>query len=152
MKKSYIVLAVIIVAALVCCCKFFCCKKGDRIAVVDVQRVVAQARPVAELRQDMQAKMGGLQEWVNASNATIEKETSKEKKDALTKQYQEELSQKQQAIQQDYAQKLQQLDSEITKIIEETAKSEGFSITLIKASVAVGGTDITDKVIAKLPK
>ena len=152
MKKSYIVAAVAVVALFGLCCSGFCCKKGAQVAVVDVQRVVAQARPVVELRQDMQNKMGGLQEWVNASNAEIEKAGSQEKKDELTQKYQEELAQRQQVIQQDYAAKLKQLDDEITKIIAETAKSEGFGVALVKASVAAGGVDITEKVIAKLPK
>lgn len=152
MKKNYVIAAVAVVVLLVLCCGGFCCKKGAQVAVVDVQRVVAQARPVVELRQDMQNKMSGLQAWINASNAEIEKADSQNKKDELTKKYQEELAQKQQVIQQDYATKLKQLDDEITKLIEETAKSEGFSVALVKASVAAGGVDITDKVIAKLPK
>jgi len=151
MKKSYVIVAVVVLIGLFCCCGF-CCKKGAKIAVVDVQRVVAQARPVVDLRQEMQNKVGSLQEWVNASNAEIDKASSQEKKDELTKKYQGELAQKQQVIQQDYATKLQQLDAEITKIIEETAKSEGFGVVLIKASVVAGGVDITDKVIARLPK
>jgi Skp family chaperone for outer membrane proteins len=151
MKKSYLVAAVAVVLVGLCCCGF-CCKKNAQIAVVDVQRIVAQARPVVDLRQEMQGKMSGLQEWVKASNSEIDKADSQDKKDALTKKYQLELAQKQQDIQQDYAAKLQQLDTEITKLIEETAKSEGFSVALIKASVAAGGVDITDKVIAKLPK
>ena len=143
-----------VVAALICmaCCCGFCGKKGMNAAVVDVQKIVNQARPVAELRQDMQAQMSNLQEWVNQSNAEINKTESQEQKDALTKQRQEELLQKQQLIQKNYAEKLQQLDAELTKIIEKTAKAEGFNITFVKGSVAAGGTDITDKVIANLPK
>ena len=153
MKKYVEYVVVIVVAALlgcaICC---GCCKKSSKIAVVDVQKIVSMSRPVAELRQDMQGQMSNLQAWVNASNAQIEKEGSQEKKDALTKQYQEELMNKQQAIQKDYAEKLQKLDADLTKIIETTAKEEGLGITLVKGSVAAGGTDITDKVIAKLSK
>jgi len=152
MKKSYIIAAVAVVVLFGLCCGGFCCKKGAQVAVVDVQRVVAQARPVIELRQNMQNQMSGLQEWVKASNAEIDKADSQAKKDELTKKYQEELAQKQEVIQQDYAAKLKQLDDQITKIIEETAKSEGFGVALVKTSVAAGGVDITEKVIAKLPK
>ena len=154
MKKYVEYGVVIVVAALLGCaiCCGCCCKKGAKIAVVDVQRIVAQSAPVAELRQDMQGQMSNLQAWVNASNEQIEKESSQEKKDALTKQYQEELMQKQQVIQKNYAERLQKLDSELTKIIEKTAAQEGISITLVKGSVAAGGVDITEKVIAKLSK
>lgn len=145
---GYVLAAVIAVAL---CCGL-CCKKGAKVAVVDVQKVVSQSRPVAELRQDMQSQMAALQDWVNKSNAEIDGEKSKEKKDALTKARQEELLQKQQLIQKDYAEKLKQLDESLTKIIEKTAKEEGFSVTLVKSSVAAGGTDITDKVIAKVSK
>lgn len=153
MKKSYVVLLVILGVLLAAygLCSFGCCK-GPKLAVVDVQRIVNQAQPVVELRQDMQSKMSSLQEWVNNSNAAINKESSQEKKDKLAKQYQEELMQKQQAIQSDYAKKLQQLDAELTKIIEQTAAKEGCHVTFIKGSIAAGGIDITDKVLAKIAK
>ena len=154
MKKNLVYVIVAVVAFIlgcVCCCSM-CCKKTAKIAVVDVQRVVSQARPVAELRQDVQTQMGNLQQWIDASNAEINKIESQEKKDALTKQRQAELSQKQQAIQSDYAEKLQKLDAELTATIEKTAKAEGFNMTLTKNSVATGGVDITDKVIANLTK
>lgn len=152
MKDKYIISGIAIVVLCLALCCGFCCKKGVKVAVVDVQQIVNQARPVAELRQDMQVQMSNLQEWVNNSNAEISKADSQEKKDELTKQYQEELMQRQQLIQRDYAAKLQQLDAELTKIIEKTAAKEGMNITLVKGSVAAGGVDITDKVIAQLTK
>lgn len=153
MKKSYVI-ALIILGVLLAAyglCSFTCCK-GSKIAVVDVQRLVNQAQPVVELRQDMQNQMSGLQAWVNSSNEEINKASSQEKKDELTKQYQAELMQKQQVIQNDYAAKLQQLDARLTKIIEKVARKAGCSITLIKGSVATGGIDITDKVLANISK
>ncbi|MBP5698543.1 MAG: OmpH family outer membrane protein [Alphaproteobacteria bacterium] len=151
MKKSYVVLLVVLGVLLAAygLCSF---TGGKKIAVVDVQRIVNQAQPVVELRQDMQNQMSNLKEWVDASNAEINKESSKDKKDALSKQKGEEFLQKQQAIQRDYAQKLQALDARITKIIETVAKKEGCGITLIKGSVAAGGLDITEKVLAKIAK
>lgn len=146
MKKIYVVALVALGALLAACCMCFCCK-GPKIAVVDVQRLVNQAQPVVALRQDMQNQMSGLQAWVNNSNEEINKASSKEKKDELAKQYQAELMQKQQAIQSDYAAKLQQLDARLTKIIGDVAAKAGCKITLIKGSVAAGGTDITDKVL-----
>lgn len=154
MKKNlaYVLIAIVaFVLGCVCCCSM-CCKKTAKIAVVDVQRVVSQSRPVAELRQDVQAQMGSLQQWIEASNTEINNEKSPEKKEALTKQRQEELMQKQQLIQSDYAEKLQKLDADLTATIEKTAKAEGFNITLVKGSVATGGTDITEKVIENLTK
>ena len=150
MKKSYVVALVIagVLLAAYGLCSFSC--KGPKIAVVDVQRIVNQAQPVVELRQDVQSQMSKLQEWVNASNEEINKESSKEKKDELAKQYQAQLMQKQQVIQSDYANKLQQLDAKLTKIIEKTANKAGCGITLIKGSVATGGIDITDKVLAAI--
>ena len=151
MKRSYVVALVVLGVLLAAygLCSFSCCK-GSKIAVVDVQRLVNQAQPVVELRNDMQNQMSKLQEWVNASNEEINKESSKEKKDELAKQYQAELMQKQQVIQGDYAKKLQQLDASLTKIIEKTADKAGCKITLIKGSVATGGIDITDKVLAAI--
>lgn len=143
--------AIVAILAWAGCC-LFCCNKSAKVAVVDVQQIVANAQPVVQLRQEMQAKVTSLQQWIDNSNATINQEESQEKKDALAQQYQAELLQRQQVIQQDYALKLQQIDSALTKLIEEVAAKEGFSVTFVKGSVAAGGTDITDKVIAKLQK
>lgn len=153
MKKSYVVALVVagVLLAAYGLCSFSCCKDA-KIAVVDVQKIVNQAQPVVELREDMQAQMSKLQEFVNSSNEQINKESSKEKKEELTKKLQEELMQQQQAIQDDYAKKLQQLDAKLTKIIEATAKDEGCSIALIKGSVATGGVDITEKVLKAVSK
>lgn len=154
MKKNlaYVLIAIIAFVLGCACCCGLCCKKTAKIATVDVQRIVSQARPVAELRQDVQTQMGNLQKWIEEANAEIEGQESQEQKDALTKQRQAELSQKQQVIQNEYVEKLQKLDADLTALIEKTAKEEGFNITLVKGSVATGGTDITDKVIEKLTK
>jgi Skp family chaperone for outer membrane proteins len=150
--KLYVArVAIIAILAWAGCC-MFCCNKATKVAVVDVQQIVANAQPVVQLRQEMQDKVSNLQQWIDNSNASINKEESQEKKDELAQQYQAELLQRQQVIQQDYALKLQQIDSALTKLIEEVAAKEGFSITFVKGSVAAGGTDITDKVIAKLQK
>lgn len=153
MKRSYVVALVVfgVLLAAYGLCSFMGCK-GSKIAVVDVQRLVAQAQPVVELRQDMESQMSQLQEWVNAQNEEINKVSSKEKKDELAKQRQAELLQKQKLIQEDYAKKLQQLDASLTKIIEKEANRAGCGITLIKGSVATGGIDITEKVLKAIAK
>ena len=148
--KDYGVMLVIALVVCFLCCGL-CCKKGDKIAVVDVQKIVSQARPVAELRQNMQIQMNELQAWVNASNAEIEKASEKDK-EALTQKYAAELQERQLGLKKVQAEKLQQIDADITKLIEKVAKKEGYTITLVKTSVATGGTDITDKVIAELTK
>lgn len=150
-RKVYFVLGVIVLLLL----WFFCCCgncKSMKAAVVDVQRIVNQARPVTVLREELQTQMAALQEWVASTTEVINKETSKEKKDELTKQYQEELTKKQQVIQREYAEKLQKIDADLTALIEKVAKKEGYGITFVKGSVAAGGVDITDKVLAALPK
>ena len=148
--KLYIAGTAIVAILLWAGCCMFCCNKSAKVAVVDVQQIVANAQPVVQLRQEMQNKVTSLQQWIDSSNAAINQEGSQEKKDELAKQYQAELLQRQQIIQQDYATKLQQIDASLTKLIEDVAAKEGFSVTLVKGSVAAGGTDITEKVIAKL--
>lgn len=149
--KLYIAsIAIVAILAWAGCC-VFCCNKS-KIAVVDVQQIVANAQPVVQLRQEMQNQVTNLQQWIDNSNENINKENSQEKKDELAKQYQAELLQRQQLIQQDYAAKLQQIDASLTNLIEKVAKEEGFNITLVKGSVAAGGTDITAKVVERLQK
>ena len=121
-----------------------------KVAVVDVQKIVSNSKDMAELQQSITQVSQELQEWLTTVRADLEKQKNRQKKDELTKKYNEEFAQKQQAIQENYNEKLSQIDEKINQIIAQTAKKEGYKITLFKTSVLNGGTDITDKVIEQI--
>ena len=92
-----------------------------KVAMVDVQKVVNSSAAVNALKIEHQGKMAELQTWLSNAEKEIEKETVSSKKEKLTKKYQQELNQKQQAVQQAYAQELQKIDTLISEDITKIA-------------------------------
>jgi len=124
----------------------------SKIAVVDVQRLVSQTPSVMALRQERQNQLVGLQQWVNSANAEINQQTDQNTKAALFQKYQQELNQRQQALQSEYAQKVQSIDAELSKLISDEAKKSGYDYVFAKGIVVFGGTDITENVAKSLKK
>ncbi len=124
----------------------------SKIAVVDVQSLVSQTPSVMALRQERQNQLVGLQQWVNSANAEINQQTDQNTKAALFQKYQQELNQRQQALQSEYAQKVQSIDAELSKLISDEAKKSGYDYVFAKGIVVFGGTDITENVAKSLKK
>ena len=72
---------------------------------------------------------------------------NKEKKEALLKKYGEEFAQKRDELAREYAQKLQNIDENITQTIVNEAKDKGYSLVLTKNVAIYGGDDITEEVM-----
>ena len=116
-------------------------------ALVDVQQLVNNSAEVQTIREDLAAKQQEAQKWIQESQAKIQKYKEGKAKNELVAKFEEELAQKQQTLQQEYAEKLNAVDEKITKIIQKEAKAEGYGMVLAKSAVLTGGTDITDEII-----
>ena len=124
----------------------------SKIAVVDIQSLVNQTPSVQALRQERQSQMANLQQWINSANSEINQLTDQAAKSALFQKYQLELNQRQQMLRQDYAQKVQTIDAELSKLIADEAKAAGYDYVFAKGIVVFGGTDITEQVTKSLKK
>ena len=114
--------------------------------VVDVQWLVSHIKEVQILRQEHQANLAALQQWVKAANAEIAAQNMPEDKNSLSQKYQLELNQKQQAMQQSHLQKVQAVDANLSKLIADVAKQEKLDYVFAKGTLVFGGQDITQKV------
>ena len=114
-----------------------------KIAVVDVNKVVASSSQVKNLQKEQQKKIQDLQTWLKTVKADVEKQTTKEAKEKLVKKYDAEFAKKQEAIKKDYATKLQAIDKSISAAIAQEAKAKSYNLVLTKTSVLIGGDDIT---------
>lgn len=121
-----------------------------KVAMVDIQEVVDNSAAVNTLKVEHQSKMAELQTWLDNAEKEIEKQTVSSKKEKLTKQYQQEFIQKQQTIQQAYAQELQRIDASISEVITKIANKKGYDLVLVKDIVLSGADDITEFVIKGL--
>ena len=118
----------------------------NRIAVVDVQKVVASSAQVKALKADREAKLKDLATFVQTARTNVSKEKDANKKKALEAKYNKELNAKRNAIQKDYTNKLTNIDKSISATIAQKAKAANYSKVLAKGEVLYGGEDITAEI------
>lgn len=123
---------------------------GCNIAVVDVQKVVENSPAVNALKTDRKNKIADLAAFVEKARADIAKETDDTKKKTLEDNYNKELNTRKNVIDKIYAQKLSDIDKDITALIKSKASECGYDLTLTKSSILDGGTDITTEIIKGL--
>lgn len=112
-----------------------------RIAVVDVQAVVASSSQVQALKKEQQTKLQELDKWLKTVKADVDKQQTKEGKEKLVKKYDAEFIKKQQDIKANYAKKLQAIDVNITQAIANEAKAKGYNLVLSKQGQVLYSSD-----------
>ena len=114
-----------------------------KIAVVDVQAVVAQSQQVKALKKEQQSKIQDLEKWLKTVNEDVAKQQTEEGKQKLTKKYNTEFAKKKESIAKDYAARIQVVEKSISESIAQQAKAKGYDIVISKGMVLYGGDDIT---------
>ena len=118
----------------------------EKVAVVDIQKVVNKSAQVQALKKEQTAKRKELVQFINNAKADIKKQTDPAKKQELVKKYDKELAAKRQANAKQYQQKLAAIDKSITASIVAQAKAMGYDLVIAKGVVLYGGDDITDEI------
>lgn len=119
----------------------------QKIAVVDVQKVVSASKQVKALKKEQQARQKELQKFVKKADADVKKQSTPEAKKQAAIKYKKELADKKSFYANDYAVKVRQLDHDINAKIQQKAVEMGYNMALSKKSVVYGGDDITADVI-----
>ena len=117
-----------------------------KVAVVDVQKVVANSSQVKALKEEQKKKGQELAKFIETAKNNITKETDAKKKKALEEKYNKEFQTKREAIAKNYETKLLAIDKNISSVIDENAKTNGYNLVLAKGVVLSGGTDITSEI------
>jgi outer membrane protein len=123
-----------------------------KIAVVDVQALVNQTPSVIALRAEQQNNMAIIQNWVAGVNNQLSQIADQNQRASLTQQYQIELNKREQILQSQYAQKVQAIDAELSKLVSDVANEKKLDYVFAKGMVVFGGTDITADVAKRLKK
>ena len=118
-----------------------------KIAVVDVQKVVASSKQVKTLKDEQYKKATELEKWLEVVKNDISKQSSEENKQKLIKKYDLELAKKREVISKDYNKKLNEIDLSVSQTIVNYAKSKSYDIVLAKNTVLFGGIDITNEIL-----
>ena len=122
----------------------------SNIAVVNVKQVVSQSQKLMLIRKENDKKLKELSKWLDGVEKDIGSEKDKKKREKLASQYKKLAKEKEDLIKQDYNKKIQEIDVEITSLINEVAAKAKCEIILDKNLVVSGGKDITAQVIKQL--
>ena len=117
-----------------------------KVAIVDVQKVVASSTQVKALKDEQKKKTQELAKFIETAKANLDKEKDAKKKQTLETKYNKEFQDKRKAIAKNYETKLLEIDKNITNVINANAKANGYNLVLAKGAVLSGGTDITEEI------
>ena len=119
---------------------------ANKIAVVDVQQVVAASSQVKALKKEQETKVKDLQTFIEKARKDVASAKDVKKKQSLEEKYNKELKTKQEAIGKNYNEKLSSIDKSISSQISNYAKLQGYDVVLAKGVVLYGGDDITEAI------
>lgn len=118
-----------------------------KVAVIDVQQVVASSAQVKALKKEQQAKTEEVIKYIDKARKDVASVSDEKKKKALEDKYNKELVTKRETLEKDYATKLQAIDKNISSTIETQAKAKNYNVVLAKGVVLYGGDDITADIV-----
>ena len=122
----------------------------QRIATIDVQKVINQSARVQALNKEQEAKILELEKWINVVKKDVEKQQTQEGKEKLFNKYRTSYNQKKNAIVTDGQTKMQNIMNDISNTIAAQAKAKGYSMVISKDVVIYGSEDITEEVIKEI--
>ncbi len=141
--------AVALIAAVVSSVATYAIAGGgdEKVAVIDLQRVVVASKDVVALKAERDAQIAELQKMADEANAEIGKIKNEEKKKEASEKYLAEINAKKAGYDKVYASALQASDQKLNDVIKSVADKEDATVVLNKAALVQGGVDITDSVV-----
>lgn len=144
MKK---ILSILAVSSMMLSSVVFAAPEPQKIAVVDIQKVVSASAQVKALKASQEAKNKELAAFIKKAQEDVNKQTDVNKKKSLAESYEKQLKTKREANIKDYTTKLKAADANITAQIGKKATELGYTMVIPKSTVIWGGDDITETVL-----
>lgn len=144
MKK---ILSILAVSSMMLSSVVFAAPEPQKIAVVDIQKVVSASAQVKALKASQEAKNKELAAFIKKAQEDVNKQTDVNKKKSLAESYEKQLKTKREANIKDYTTKLKAADANITAQIGKKATELGYTMVVPKSTVIWGGDDITETVL-----
>ena len=119
----------------------------DKIAVVDLQKIVSNSSQVKQLKQDHSKKMDELNKIIVNARGEISTQTDPAKILELEEKYTKEFNAKKEALEKDYNSKLAAIDKNIKTEVEKKAQKDSYNYVFAKSVVLYGGKDITNELL-----
>lgn len=119
----------------------------QKIAIVDIQKILASSTQLKNLKNNSEAKNKELIELIKKAQTEINKQTDAKQKKIITEKYEKQIISKRNTNANEYTKKLKAIDDNITLQITTKAKELGYTMVLPKNTVIYGGDDITEAVL-----
>ncbi|MBR2068685.1 MAG: OmpH family outer membrane protein [Candidatus Gastranaerophilales bacterium] len=119
----------------------------SKIAYVNVNKLITGSKTIKQAQSAREKQTTEMLKWYDSASDEIQKQETKEKRDALIKKYEAQLTQKKKTIKDAYSKEISQADSQMDTVIAQKAKELGYSVVFRSDSVLFGGTDITAQVL-----
>lgn len=119
----------------------------DKIAVVDLQQIVANSSQVKALKQEHSKKISDLDKILVNARGEIANETDQAKVLLLEDKYMKEFASKKEALERDYNNRLSAIEKNIKSEITKKAQKDGYDYVFAKSVVLFGGKDITGELL-----
>ena len=119
----------------------------DKVAVVDLQKIVSNSSQVKQLKQEHSKKMDELNKIIVNARGEISNQTDPAKVLALEEKYTKEFNTKKDAIDKDYNSRLAAIEKNIKSEIEKKAQKDSYTYVFAKSVVLYGGKDITNELL-----
>lgn len=120
---------------------------GAKIAYVDVNKLVAASKVIKSAEAKREKETSEMLQWYDKASIEIQKQDTKEKKEALVKKYEAQLTQKKNNIKKAYADVLNNADKQMEEAITKKSNELGYSLVFRSDALIVGGDDITSQVL-----
>ena len=127
MKK---ILSILAVSSVMLSSFAFAAPEPQKIAVVDIQKVVSASAQVKALKASQEAKNKELAAFIKKAQEDVNKQTDVNKKKSLAESYEKQLKTKREANIKDYTTKLKAADANITAQIGKKATELGYTYFL----------------------
>ena len=117
----------------------------EKIAVVDLQQIVANSAQVKQLKQEHSKKIADLDKIIINARGEILSEKDPAKVLLLEDKYMKEFNTKKESLELDYNKRLSVIEKNIKNEITKKAQKDGYDYVFAKSVVLYGGKDITNE-------
>ena len=122
----------------------------EKIAVVDLQQIVANSAQVKQLKQEHSKKIADLDKIIINARGEISNEKDPAKVLLLEDKYMKEFNTKKEALERDYNNRLSTIEKNIKGEITKKAQKDGYKYVFAKSVVLHGGKDITNELVGTI--
>ena len=122
----------------------------EDIAVVDLQQLVSNSSQVKLLKQEHSKKISELDKIIVNARGEISNEKDPAKVLLIEDKYMKEFNTKKEALENDYNNRLANIEKNIKNEITKKAQKDGYNYVLAKSVVLHGGKDITNELIGAI--